>query len=400
MAAAGASASTFRLAPSYFIPNSPAGPGKQPVAEPGVTAFIQTPVGRVLFGADGAYLAVAAESGGESADSMEPAFGKGQLDRDREGGKPDARRMAVMRLGFDAPAHRKSAISPRLEEPTGATMNFFIGRQEEWRTGVPTYRRLVYPGVWDGIDLEYVGFVDRLEFRLVLQPGARPADIALATGAEALEITPDGGLLANLGGARLALSPPRAFQIIDGIEVDVPVAYRPLSGGRYGFTLGNYDRSQPLVIDPVLSWSTFIAGGRGTNESAQSIAVDGSGNAYVLGYTPSAEFPTTTGAYDRGFNGKQDIFVAKFNADASALTWGTYLGGSEDDDPRAIVVDAAGQCYICGDTSSTDFPTTAGAFDTTFNGGTTDAFVTKLNSGGTGLVYSTFLGGAPTDTAT
>lgn len=399
LAAAGASASTFRLAPSYFIPNSPTGPGKQPVAEPGVTAFIQTPVGRVLFGAGGAYLAVAAEARGEAGSLREPAFGKDRLDPERGGGKPDARRMAVMRLGFDVSDHRKSAISPRLEEPTGATMNFFIGRQEEWRTGVPTYRRLVYPGVWDGIDLEYVGFVDRLEFRLVLQPGASPADIALATGAETLDVTPDGGLVANLGGARLALSPPLAFQIIDGAEVDVPVAYRPLSGGRYGFTLGRYDRSRPLVIDPVLSWSTYIAGGRGASEYAVSIAVDGSGNAYALGFTPSAEFPTTTGAYDRGFNGKQDIFVAKFNADASALTWGTYLGGSEGDDPAAIVVDSSGQSYVCGSTASTDFPTTTGAYDTGYNGGTYDAFVTKLNASGTGLVYSTFLGGSAADLA-
>ncbi len=398
VAAVGASADTFRLAPSYFIPNSPVGPGKQPVAEPGVTAFIQTPVGRVLFGPDGAYLAVAAH--GDGAAEAAPAAGKARQPWESADGKPEsAQRMAVMRLGFDAPAHGKSAITPRLEEPTGATMNFFVGRQEDWRTGVPTYRRLVYPGVWDGIDLEYVGFVDRLEFRLVLQPGARPADIALATGAEALEVTPDGGLLADLAGARLALSPPLAFQIVDGVEVDVPVAYRPLEGGRYGFTLGGYDRSRPLVIDPVLSWSTFIAGGMGASEYAVSIAVDGSGSAYALGFTPSAEFPTTTGAYDRGFNGKQDIFVAKFNADASALTWGTYLGGSEDDSPQTIVVDAAGQSYICGYTKSSDFPTTAGAFDTTFNGGTTDAFVTKLNAGGTGLVYSTYLGGSDNDSA-
>ena len=396
--AAGASADTFRLAPSYFIPNSPTGSGKQPVTEPGVTAFIQTPVGRVLFGPDGAYLAVAVH--GDAAAQAVPAAGKARRPWDPADREQEAmQRMAVMRLGFDAPAHGKSVITPRLEDATGATMNFFVGRQEDWRTGVPTYRRLVYPGVWDGIDLEYVGFVDRLEFRLVLQPGARPSDIALATGAEALEVTPDGGLLADLAGARLALSPPLAFQVVDGVEVDVPVAYRPLGGGRYGFTLGRYDRSLPLVIDPVLSWSTYIAGGRGASEYAVSVAVDGSGNAYALGFTPSAEFPTTVGAYDRGFNGKQDIFVAKFNADASALTWGTYLGGSEDDSPQTIAVDAAGQSYICGYTSSTDFPTTAGAFDTSYNGGSSDAFVTKLNAGGTGLVYSTYLGGSGSDPA-
>jgi hypothetical protein len=399
VAAAGASASTIRLAPSFFIPNDVAGPGKKPVAEPGVTAFIQTPVGRVLFGADGAYLAVAVPDRGDADGEAWLTAGKSFQPWDPADRKPHSvQRMAVMRLGFDAPDHRKSAFSPRLEEPTGATMNFFVGRQEDWRTGVPTYRRLVYPGVWDGIDLEYVGFVDRLEFRLVLQPGARPGDIALATGAEVLEVTPDGGLVAELGGARLALSPPLAFQVIDGVEVDVPVVYHPLAGGRYGFTLGRYDHSQPLVIDPVLSWSTFIAGGRGANESAQSIAVDGSGSAYVLGYTPSAEFPTTTGAYDRGFNGKQDIFVAKFNADASALTWGTYLGGSGDDTPEAIIVDAAGQSYICGGTDSSDFPTTAGAFDTTYNGAG-DAFVTKLNAAGSSLIYSTFLGGSAIDSA-
>ena len=335
-----------------------------------------------------------------SVEEPVPTVGKCHRPGDATDRKPaSARKMAVMRLGFDATDHRKSVNSPRLEEPTGATMNFFIGRQEDWRTGVPTYRRLVYPGVWDGIDLEYIGFVDRLEFRLVLQPGARPADIVLATGAETpgchLRRRPAGGSRRRAAGPVPAAGVPDHRRRRGGR----PVAYRPLSGGRYGFTLGSFDHSQPLVIDPVLSWSTFIAGGMGTNDYANSIAVDGSGNAYVLGFTPSAEFPTTTGAYDRSINGKQDLFVAKFNADASALTWGTYLGGSEDDDAAAILVDASGQCYICGATDSADFPATAGAYDTSYNGAG-DVYVTKLNASGTGLIYSTFIGGAAGDSAT
>ena len=147
-----------------------------------------------------------------------------------------------------------------------------------------------------------------------------------------------------------------------------------------------------------LVYSTYL-GGSGSESSgnpAGAIAVDATGSAYVTGTTSSANFPTTAGAYDTTYNGGYDAFVAKLNASGSALVYSTYLGGSGGDEGWGIGVDAAGSAYVTGLTSSSNFPTTAGAFDTTYNGNG-DAFVAELNTSGSGLVYSTYLGGSSGD---
>jgi hypothetical protein len=166
--------------------------------------------------------------------------------------------------------------------------------------------------------------------------------------------------------------------------------------------VGAYDPRYPLIIDPALDYSTFL-GGTGSDAGA-GIAVDRRGSAYVTGFTNSADlpdtpgaFPTTPGAFDRTLDGNSDAFVTKLNASGSALVYSTFLGGTGADDGEDIAVDASGSAYVVGDTFSGDFPTTQGAFDTTFNGGIVDAFVTKLNASGSALVYSTFLGGANQD---
>lgn len=169
----------------------------------------------------------------------------------------------------------------------------------------------------------------------------------------------------------------------------------------YGFQVASYDKRYPLIIDPILEFSTFL-GGTGWDE-AFSIAVDKSGNTYVTGHTFSADIPTTIGAFDRSFNSYcyewcfPDVFVAKLNYSGSWLEYSTYIGGVDADAATSIAVDSLGNTYIAGQTYSGNFPTTTGAFNTSFNNG--DGFVVKLNSSGSELEYSTFLGGRGDDGA-
>jgi len=158
---------------------------------------------------------------------------------------------------------------------------------------------------------------------------------------------------------------------------------------------------KPDVRPPVLAYSTFLGGS--TAEAGSGIAVDASGNAYVAGFTQSFDFPTTPGAFQATNHGGgfSNAFVSRLNAAGSALVYSTYLGGSGEAEGSAIAVDASGNAYVTGRTASSDFPTTPGAFQTTFGGGPLygvyDAFVTKLNAAGSGLLYSSYLGGSDYD---
>ena len=173
-------------------------------------------------------------------------------------------------------------------------------------------------------------------------------------------------------------------------------------------TLGTYDDSMAgsqdlflVKVDPTLStllYSTYLGGT--LSDSVAGLAVDVSGNAYLTGYVLSPEFPVTAGAYDTSLGGTPDVFVTKINPAGGGpadLVYSTFLGGGTDDYGWSIIVDSSGSAFVAGQTSSADFPVTPGAFDTTYEGG--DAFVTKLNPSGTGLVYSTFVGGRWADDA-
>ena len=216
-----------------------------------------------------------------------------------------------------------------------------------------------------------------------------------------------GGLLIQTPIGVMRDAPRLAYQEIDGARWLVASRYAvmPSAPGEteYGFVVGaGYDPARELVIDPGLDYSTFLGGS--SNENALGLAVDASGNAYVTGFTQSPNFPTTTGAFDRTGSATNDLdaFVTKLNANGTALIYSTFLGGSNFEWGRAIAIDSAGNAYIAGQTKSSSFPTTGGAFDRTFNVDTCprcgidqyDAFVTKLNATGSAFVYSTFLPGA------
>lgn len=318
------------------------------------------------------------------------------LDLDVASQTTDARRAqktargAVVRMGLIGASAQPSVLG------TGqlpGRVNYLLGDDaRRWRVGIPTFSKVLYREVYPGIDLAYYGSQGRLEYDFVVRPGADPNVIALRfAGAEDLNLTSHGDLLLRLDAGELRLQKPRIYQELDGARRDVRGAYLRKGARAIGFELGSYDASRPLVIDPVLSYSTYLGGGG--DEQGNLVAVDSAGNAYVTGRTASTNFPTTSGA-DSSLGGPQDAFVTKLNASGSALVYSTYLGGNALDDGETLAVDSASNAYVIGFTFSSDFPT-VGAVDASL-GGTEDAFVTKLNPSGA-LAYSTYLGGGGVD---
>ena len=318
--------------------------------------------------------------------------------------------------GAEEPASRGVALAlrflranPRVivegEKQAPGEVNYFRGKDPAgWRTRLARYEQVVYRELWPGVDLRVREQAGELKYEFSVQPGARLADIQLAyDGSAGLMLDGQGGLLIETALGVLRDSPPVAYQEFDGKRVPVESGYVLTPNGAdraYGFAVGaSYQPDQELIIDPVLDYSTFLGGA--SDDSGAGIAVDGSGNAYVVGTTQSLDFPTTAGAFDTALGATSnplDVFVSKLNPNGSALIYSTYLGGGANDFGRAIAIDAAGNAYVTGQTTSRDFPTTGGAFITTTPqppplGSPNDAFVTKLNATGSALVYSTLLGG-------
>jgi beta-propeller repeat-containing protein len=287
-----------------------------------------------------------------------------------------------------------------LEELPGKA-NYFIGNDPaKWRTNVPTYAKVHYQDVYPGIDLVYYGNQRQLEYDFVVAPGGDPERIALGfQGVERLEIDAEGELVLHAAGGALRQRKPVIYQETDGLRREIDGGYILKGANRVGFRVAAYDDSRPLVIDPVLFYSTYL-GGSGF-EVGNGIAVDPVGNAYVTGTTASVNFPTTAGAFDMTLDmtleGNSEAFVTKLNPTGSALLYSTYLGGSSGEEGFGIAVDIAGNAYVTGETGSPDFPTTLGAFQTAPGFGGNDAFITKLNPTGTVLIYSTYLGGSNSD---
>jgi len=284
-----------------------------------------------------------------------------------------------------------------MEELAGKS-NYFLGSDRtRSHTNVPTYARVKYEGVYPGIDLIYHGNQRRLEYDFVVAPGAHPQAIRLSfRGAESMEIDAQGDLVLHTTAGEVREHKPVAYQEIAGSRQAIAGTYVLQGKSEVGFTVAPYDIRQPLVIDPVLSYSSFLGGS--DTDAATSIAVDSTGNAYVTGATRSTNFPTTTGSFHTTASGGNDAFVTKLSANGSTLVYSTYLGGSANDVGDSIAIDAAGNAYVTGFTSSFDFPTTTGAFQTIL-AGSANGFVTKLSPNGSSLVYSTYLGGNSTDQA-
>lgn len=296
--------------------------------------------------------------------------------------------------------------SPRLDalESLPGTSNYLLGNDPaRWRTGIPHFARVRYRNAWPGVDILFYGSQRRLEYDLVVSPGADPRLIQFDfAGARELRIDPRGDLVLHFAGGEIRQHKPLVYQEVDGVRRPIQGSYVLTAKRRVAFRLAPHDPRRPLIIDPVLSHSSYL-GGSGVDSGA-SIAVDSAGNAYVAGSTLSANLPTLTPVQAKwGGNNSMDAFVAKINPSGSALVYATYLGGSDYDIANGIAVDGSGNAYVVGTTASSDFPT-VNPFQERYRGGMFvsggpggDAFVAKLNPTGGALVYSTYLGGSLDD---
>ena len=294
------------------------------------------------------------------------------------------------------------------QEPLAGRINYFIGKDpSKWHAGVPTFGRVGFHGVYKGVDLIYYGNQKHLEYDFVVAPHADPKQIKLQfAGAQGVRVNAAGDLLVRTRGRELKWQKPSVYQQDATGKHSVAAHFRlkTLPNGQAGvsFALGHYNTDRPLVIDPVLIYSTFLGGTvtKGNSDTATSIALDGNGNAYVTGGAYSVDFPITDNA-PVPFNFSQAIaFVTKLSPAGRVLIFSTFLGGSTGEYGEGIAVDGSGSAYVTGQTSSADFPVTKGALQLLNNANTGETtFVTKLDSSGSLLLYSTYLGGNIQDDA-
>jgi hypothetical protein len=283
----------------------------------------------------------------------------------------------------------------RQEDERPGKSNYFIGNDPgRWRTKVPSYGKVRYRNVYPGIDLVYYGSQRRLEHDFVVAPGADPTRIRFRLrGVSKLELD-QGDLVMHTAEGELRLLKPEIYQLLEGTRRKVSGRYILQADNNVSFDIGAFDRRRPLVIDPVLSYSTYLGGS--SYDYGYGIAVDSNGSVYVTGRTNSTDFPVTTKSSGGGVY--SDVFIAKLAADGQSLLYSTYLGGSNNDAGYGIAVDSTGHAYVTGYTSSTDFPT-QNAFQSSKPSPASydSAFVTELSADGSALVYSTYLGGSNSD---
>ncbi|HSF19804.1 MAG TPA: SBBP repeat-containing protein [Vicinamibacteria bacterium] len=269
--------------------------------------------------------------------------------------------------------------------------HYLIGNDPaRWRTDIRTFGKVQYKRLYPGVDAIFYGHQGRLEYDVVVHPGADPDVVTLEfQGPDTAALDSAGDLVLRIGGADLRMTRPFVYQEEHGVRTRIHGEYTRKGSNAFGFQLGDHDRRQALIIDPVLEYSTYL-GGSGL-ELGVGIDIDSFGNAYVTGATMSVDFPTVNPIGGGGV----DAFVAKLDTTGSSLVYSTYLGGSDIDQGFDIAVDGSGNAYVTGESLSTDFPTANPIQNTP--AGLGDAFVAKLDATGSSLVYSTYLGGADRD---
>ena len=313
-------------------------------------------------------------------------------------------------------------------------VNYLIGNDpEKWKTNIPTYQDVVYKNIYKNIDMKFYGNNHQLEYDIIVKPGANPSHIKLAyEGIEDLRVTEERNMEMYLKEGKIIQKKPYIYQEIGGKRVEVEGRFNILETrgkkqeGRYsslkkskskiqnlsstqtcprhregigepkfvfGFHVASYDRRYPLIIDPVLVYSTYLGGS--SLDRGYDIAVDTSGNAYITGLTESTDFPTASG-YAGSYAGNGDVFVTKIDASGGSLVYSTYIGGTGYDYGSSIAVDSSENVYISGGTGSGDFPNVAAIYEN-HAGGDYDAFISKIDASGSNLIYSTYLGGSSTD---
>ena len=334
---------------------------------------------------------------------------------------------AVLKLSRSSAALRMSLAGGSTQaqvagiDPMSGKSNYLIGNNpSRWHTNIPQYARVRYSQVYPGVDLIFYGKQGKLEYDFEVSPGADPAQVGLKfQGAEKLSLDGNGDLLLAVNGGEMRLEAPRVYQISGAEQQPVDGKFVLQAHQQVGFEIGAYDRSRTLVIDPVLTYSTYL-GGSGS-EFSPFVAVDSGLNAYVAGTTASADFPivaapapTPVGSFQSCFNfsgqpqpnpcpsisSLDDVFIAKFDASGSTLLYSTYLGGGDADSAGGVAVDTGLNVVVAGTTRSNDFPV-ANAFQASPGTSTQQhVFVAKIDPAGQKLLYSTYLRGGVSETAT
>ena len=269
--------------------------------------------------------------------------------------------------------------------------NYYLGNNSsQWHTNVPNFAQVQYQDVYNGVDLVYYGNQTQLEYDFRVAPGANPSSIQLSfTGTQGVSLDSAGNLVLHTAGGDVVEHAPVLYQQINGVRHAVTGSYAIEANGQVGFRIGSYDPTQELIIDPTLSYSTYLGGS--SADATNAIAVNSIGNAYVTGYTQSTDFPIVNGLQTSLSAATQVAYVAKLNPAGTALVYSTYLGGNGQSDGLGIALDSSDDAYVTGLTTSTNFPTLSPIQPGL--AGTQNAFVTKLNATGSALVYSTYLGG-------
>jgi hypothetical protein len=281
------------------------------------------------------------------------------------------------------------------ERELAGRSNYFLGKDPQgWHTDIATYAQVRCREVYRGIDLVYYGRQGRLEYDFVVGPGGRTRQIRLGIeGAGSMRVEGEGDLVLAVGEGEVRFQRPEAYQWVGGVRRQVAARYAVVGKREVGFQVGDYDGSQPLIIDPVLSYSTYLGGTGG--DTAYGIAVDSLGSAYVTGTTGSRDFPLTSAAQTVNY-GIGDVFVAKLNPAGTGLIYSTYLGGGGQDTATSIAIDSSGNACVAGFTYSTYFPVTASAFQSDYVGDG-DGFIAELSASGSTLIYASYIGGSGPD---
>ncbi|MHA1927443.1 MAG: DUF7948 domain-containing protein [Candidatus Thorarchaeota archaeon] len=296
-----------------------------------------------------------------------------------------------------------NVVTPQGHGTFTHTSNYFIGNDPDgWYTGVQGFSEIVYPNLYDNIDLIYRSSEEGLKYEFVVWPSGNPSDIKLQyEGIENLAID-DGSLVAETSFGPLIDKDLYIYQNTQSNQKEIAGKFTliPDIDCNFGFQIdAEYNENLPLIIDPFLHYATFVGGS--SDDYGYSLVIDSSNNAYVTGSTSSSTypaFPTTSGANDTTHNGgTYDAFILKLSADGSTLLFATFIGGTGDEYGRSIALDGSNNVYATGETDSSNFPTTPGAYDTSHNGGTWDAFILKLSADGSTLLYSTYVGGSSFD---
>ena len=312
----------------------------------------------------------------------------------------------VVRIAFEG-ADLQADISGA-DQMEGA-INYLVGDSpSQWRTQVPMFARIKVAALYPGIELVYYRNHQQLEYDFNVAPETDPSVIRLHfDGVDKLSVSSEGELVVSLGDAELRQHAPVAYQTVRGVRREVAARYEMNDSHTVSFALGTFDHGYPLVIDPVFSYATYFGGNGG--DTGLGIKVDNNGSVYIAGETLSTQFPWVVPGtpFQSGFHGGTvtgDAFVAKLDNTGSRLLYFTYLGGSSDDGAYDLAIDADGNAYITGFTASPNFPTKnalfnkiSGSKDPTINLYPSDVFVAELNTNGSALIFSTYLGGTDRD---